>query len=1376
MEPPRVSTTQQTKSSHSSLNSTFGQNGSNPTVSHLQNEIQGLEYGAGRHEPHAPGESTAAGDSGLNATVSPDTPPVPHIPVNLPRPADSSDSNGEWPSDARSTRETQFEGSRREADRSSQQKRSCMPTLRDRSIRRRLYTLIPATVFLLAIIAFYLAIHTATHLGQEIHILLIFMILILSIIFCHTLIRFAMEILQDPRSTVARNRIPSRVGPMGYAQPDRPIQVTLAGDEEALVDDAVREKVTTPPPAYGLWRSSVRINPDLLYWRRVEDDELPPAAVNGTQRRSNRKPSVPRPPSYTSDDGVDYVIQAQPRRFAARHDTEDPVHQKETEHMFYHGFENYMKYAFPEDELRPLSCRPLVRDRDNPSNAELNDVLGNYSLTLIDSLSSLAILSSSPDEGERAWNHFQDGVRDFVKLYGDGSDGPAGQGERARGFDLDSKVQVFETVIRGLGGLLSAHLFAVGDLPITRYTPPEPEASFAKAWNKSAFPKNGHGIKWTNGFVYDGQLLRLAADLANRLLPAFYTDTGLPYPRVNLRHGVQRRPFYANSPLNADKPCHGSDREVCREDRQRAPSETTETCSAGAGSLVLEFTVLSRLTGDGRYEELAKRAFWAVWMRRSDIGLIGSGIDAESGRWVHSYTGIGAGIDSFFEYAFKSYVLLSSGQRSSHDPRSSWQALDGYFPPLSEYEHSAEAFLRVWEESHAAIKRHLYRGEGYQHPHVIQGDIFTGATRAFWIDSLSAFYPGLLSIAGELDEAIAIHLLTAAVWTRFSGLPERWNVATGNIEGELAWYGGRPEFIESTYYIYLATKDPWYLYVGEMVLRDLKRRCWAKCGWAGLQDVRNGELNDRMESFFLGETAKYLFLLYHPDHPLNNMDRPFVFSTEGHPLIIPTSTSARTHQHREQAQHEELVNLPVCQLAPEPPTFGLSSTAARPDVFHAATLARLHLMPNRGPTEGPILEYAHDHPSVTVSDLSSPTNYTFYPWTLPPELVPFNATSSPMTSRPTLDISFPAIPGMVMGPGSIERVRDGIFIKNIGGLRLSMVQDVPALDATGKASQDNFRVQVINNVPLGKDEKVYLSREITFDVLDPTDPNFTRMRDSAMIDIVIDVMPELLRRGNDSNGNRERGAAEHSENHIIQENVSVDDKIGSVDPSTSGVKNVFSSLMDTVSALLRDENPESTTQSPSRKSSIVRLILPAAVSSGAGSAPVPEVEDASIVSISGELSKSRLSWSTIYFADEICDHRILREIAQSHQILVIKRGGCSFSQKLRNIAAYPPSRHALKLVIVIDYGETAFAEASTSKPPASAGLAAIRAEPFLIRPLLDEPQMTAGGLPRRHPISMVMVGGGEETYELLRRATGVGIKRRYSVRSQGIPINNLYIV
>jgi hypothetical protein len=238
-----------------------------------------------------------------------------------------------------------------------------------------------------------------------------------------------------------------------------------------------------------------------------------------------------------------------------------------------------MTHAFPEDELRPLTCAPLTRDRQNPAHIEVNDVLGNYSLTLVDSLSTLAIFASTPPPHRhgrnkhwrnKALDDFQDGIKALVEHYGDGTEGPSGQGKRARGFDLDSKVQVFETTIRGVGGLLSAHQFAVGDLPIRGYSATEEERNGKK------------GVHWRNGIVYDGQLLRLATDLANRLLPAFVTPTGLPYPRVNLRHGV---PFYANSPLNMD-PEHGQ----CSKDPNEKGTEITETCSAGAGSLVLEFS------------------------------------------------------------------------------------------------------------------------------------------------------------------------------------------------------------------------------------------------------------------------------------------------------------------------------------------------------------------------------------------------------------------------------------------------------------------------------------------------------------------------------------------------------------------------------------------------------------------------------------------------------------------------------------------------------------------------------------------------------------------------------------------------------------------
>jgi hypothetical protein len=120
-------------------------------------------------------------------------------------------------------------------------------------------------------------------------------------------------------------------------------------------------------------------------------------------------------------------------------------------------------------------------------------------------------------------------------------------------------------------------------------------------------------------------------------MPTFYTETGLPYPRVNLRHGI---PFYENSPLNVKTKKAKDDKQKPNYSYLASSAEVTETCSAGAGSLVLEFTVLSRLTGNGRYEELAKRAFWAVWSHRSEIGLIGFGIDVETGNWIGSYSGV----------------------------------------------------------------------------------------------------------------------------------------------------------------------------------------------------------------------------------------------------------------------------------------------------------------------------------------------------------------------------------------------------------------------------------------------------------------------------------------------------------------------------------------------------------------------------------------------------------------------------------------------------------------------------------------------------------------------------------------------------------------
>ncbi|KAK5084142.1 hypothetical protein LTR70_007950 [Exophiala xenobiotica] len=1017
----------------------------------------------------------------------------------------------------------------------------------------------------------------------------------------------------------------------------------------------------------------------------------------------------------------------------------------ETEKLFYHGFENYMKHAFPEDELRPLTCSPLTRDRENPAHIEVNDVLGNYSLTLIDSLSTLAVLASSSSTTQRLKPllQFQNGIKDLVDLYGDGTQGPRGQGKRARGFDLDSKVQVFETAIRGLGGLLSAHLFAVGDLPIAGYTPPQEQVAAAKEWNRSAITGRSTGIKWPNGMLYDGQLLRLAHDLGNRLVPAFWTSTGLPYPRVNLRHGI---PFHARSPGNfaPEGQC---------DTKKRESTEVTETCSAGAGSLVLEFTVLSRLTADAKFEELAKRAFWAIWNRRSQIDLIGSGIDAETGIWQHSWTGIGAGVDSFFEYAFKSYVLLSgqpylpSNQTIDIlDPRS-------LFPPLSELEHLPGAFLQAWETAHSAIKRHIYRDTNFQHPHYIQVDLNTGAPRAFWVDALSAYYPGLLAMSGHVEEAIETHLVSIALWQRFSALPERYNMASGGIEGGLGWWVGRPELIESTWYLYRATEDPFYIYAGEMFLRDIKRRCWTRCGWTGIQNVVTGEKINRMESFFLGETAKYLFLLFDPDHPLNKLDAPFVFTTEGHPLIIPTgegTTAIEKNTFRE-------VNDRTCPAMEPPMPLTISNVAARGDMFHAASLARLHLMPKRGQVESVLTDYAFDHPSITLADVQSPSNWTHYPWTLPLGLVPHDAVSSIMPSASTFELSFPTLQNQGnMNSAPLQRVKDGILVNFLGGLRLSMVQDVPMM--VNDDFTNGYRIHAINNVALGKDEKVFLAHSTSAKALNPQDPLFSRARDTTMLDIVVDL-------------GQSPGQEANAVNVSIGRELEIE--IPDLDSLNDGaVRAAWNSILTQISELVRDAQglvlPLGQGHDPaSSEAGTGRLWIPAITPTGVGAGSLPDWPEASATKTDDQ--KDDTTWTRIFDAGELCDEKVSASILKSHQVILIKRGNCSFSKKLSNIPTVHPKKF-FQLVIVVDYESV---EQQAANNVFSIGR---NAADFLTRPLLDEPQTTSSGLPRQNLVPMVMVGGGEQVYQALKNAKGIGIKRRYSVTTQGIPIANLMIV
>ncbi len=93
--------------------------------------------------------------------------------------------------------------------------------------------------------------------------------------------------------------------------------------------------------------------------------------------------------------------------------------REDTRTLFYHGYDNYMQHAFPRTNYARYRG-PLTRDRQNPAHIEVNDVLGNYSLTLIDSLSpwlSWLHRRRPPQSPNKSLVDFQDGIKLLIETY-----------------------------------------------------------------------------------------------------------------------------------------------------------------------------------------------------------------------------------------------------------------------------------------------------------------------------------------------------------------------------------------------------------------------------------------------------------------------------------------------------------------------------------------------------------------------------------------------------------------------------------------------------------------------------------------------------------------------------------------------------------------------------------------------------------------------------------------------------------------------------------------------------------------------------------------------------------------------------------------------
>lgn len=163
-------------------------------------------------------------------------------------------------------------------------------------------------------------------------------------------------------------------------------------------------------------------------------------------------------------------------------------------------------------------------------------------------------------------------------------------------YNQDHDVSTFETTIRMLGGLLSAHYLS------TKYP------DLAPILDDDA------------GSPGEDLYIEKATDLADRLLGAFESTSGVPYASVNLNNSK-------GIPSHADG----------------GASSTAE-----ATSVQLEFKYLAKLTGEPEYWRTVEKVMQIVDDQQKEDGLLPIFIYPESGEFRGENIRLGSRGDSYY--------------------------------------------------------------------------------------------------------------------------------------------------------------------------------------------------------------------------------------------------------------------------------------------------------------------------------------------------------------------------------------------------------------------------------------------------------------------------------------------------------------------------------------------------------------------------------------------------------------------------------------------------------------------------------------------------------------------------------------------------------
>lgn len=485
--------------------------------------------------------------------------------------------------------------------------------------------------------------------------------------------------------------------------------------------------------------------------------------------------------------------------------------QEDVKKAFIHAWSGYKTYAFGFDELMPISKKGI-------------DGLGGLGATVVDALDT-AIIMGADDIVSEAGSWIEKHLPERIREKGN--------------------VNLFETTIRVLGGLLSAYHLQIG--------------------------KNKVHIGPSEN-VY----LENAKNLADRLLTAFTSSpTVIPFSDVVLN----------------DNTAH------------TAPDGLSSTSEVS--TLQLEFNYLSFLTGDPKYSLASMKVLEHIKTLPKTEGLVPIYISPQNGQFSGENIRLGSRGDSYYEYLIKVWLQDRDANRT-------------YL-----YDMYTEAMKGV---------KHLLVRKSVPNELVFVGELPYGSQGSFSpkMDHLVCFLPGTLALGAtkglKKETAMKNNFLTFEDLENLKLAEdlvktcyEMYEVTSTRLAPEIAYFniegegddgndGGnkeskymkdikimpldrhnllRPETVESLFVLYRITQDTKYREWGWEIFKAFEKYTRVESGgYTSLSDVTviPPQKRDKMETFFLGETLKYLYLLFGDDNviPLDE----FVFNTEAHPLPI----------------------------------------------------------------------------------------------------------------------------------------------------------------------------------------------------------------------------------------------------------------------------------------------------------------------------------------------------------------------------------------------------------------------------------------------------------------------------------------------------------